>query len=232
MSTSQKIVAYGRVSTAEQGKSGLGLEAQREAIQRFAQQEGLEISEFFEDIQTGKGHDPLSLRPSLTKALEVARKQKCPIVVSKLDRLSRDVAFISQTMARGVLIYVVELGIDQDPFILHMYAALSEKERRMISERTKAALQAKKQRGHLLGNRTNLELARKLGIQSNQQRADGFAQRLLGLILDQQAQGASYGTIANTFNRLGIPAPKGGLWYPTQISRILARQQVCHGQAA
>ena len=151
MSTPITIVAYCRVSTAEQGKSGLGLDAQREAIERFAQQEGLEISEFFEDIQTGKGHDPLSLRPGLAQALEVARKQKCPLVVSKLDRLSRDVAFISQTMARGILIYVAELGIDEDPFILHLYAALSEKERRMISERTKSALQAKKQRGHLLG---------------------------------------------------------------------------------
>jgi DNA invertase Pin-like site-specific DNA recombinase len=218
------------VSTAEQGRSGLGLDAQREAIQRFAQQEGLEISEFFEDIQTGKGHDPLSVRPGLAKALEVAKKQKCPIVVSKLDRLSRDVAFISQTMARGILIYVAELGIDQDPFILHLYAALSEKERRMISERTKAALQVKKQRGHLLGNRTNLDAARKLGIQSNQQRADAYAKRLLSLILDQQAQGASYGSIAQNLNRVGVPAPKGGLWHPTQISRILARQEVRHDQ--
>jgi len=226
------VVAYCRVSTAEQGKSGLGLDAQHDAILRFAQQEGLEISEFFEDIQTGKGHDPLSVRPGLAQALEVARKQKCPIVVSKLDRLSRDVAFISQTMARGPLIYVVELGIDEDPFILHMYAALSEKERRMISERTKAALQAKKQRGQLLGNRTNLDAARKLGIQSNQQRADAFAKRLLSLILDQQARGASYGSIAQNLNRVGVPAPKGGLWHPTQISRILARQEVCHDHQA
>ena len=230
MSTPTTIIAYCRVSTAEQGRSGLGLDAQREAIQRFAQQEGLEISEFFEDIQTGKGHDPLSVRPGLAKALEVAKKQKCPIVVSKLDRLSRDVAFISQTMARGILIYVAELGIDQDPFILHLYAALSEKERRMISERTKAALQVKKQRGHLLGNRTNLDAARKLGIQSNQQRADAYAKRLLSLILDQQAQGASYGSIAQNLNRVGVPAPKGGLWHPTQISRILARQEVRHDQ--
>ncbi len=226
------IVAYCRVSTAEQGRSGLGLEAQREAIQRFAQMHSFLISEFFEDVQTGKGQNPLSMRPGLAAALEMARKKKCPLVVSKLDRLSRDVAFISDLLARGTLMYVVDLGIEADRFNFHLYAALSEKERTLISERTKAALQAKKSRGHTLGNRSNLDEARTIGIQSNQQRANAFAQRMLGVILDHKARGLSYGSIAGRLNDLGIKAPQGGQWYPTQISRILARQEASHGQVA
>ena len=139
------IVTYYRVSTRKQGRSGLGLDAQREAVARFAETEGLEIVAEFTEVETGKGSDALERRPQLAAALAQARKHgKCPVVVAKLDRLSRDVHFVSGLMAHRVPFVVAELGADADPFMLHIWAALAEKERRLISERTKAALAAAK----------------------------------------------------------------------------------------
>ena len=136
-------VGYCRVSTARQGKSGLGLEAQKAAVQCFAQAEGITLIAEYVEIETGKGADALDRRPELSAALAQARKAKCPILVAKLDRLSRDVHFILGLMAHRVPFIVAELGADADPFMLHLYAALAEKERSLISARTKAALAAK-----------------------------------------------------------------------------------------
>lgn len=146
-SMSQCAIAYYRVSTQRQGRSGLGLDAQRNAIARFAEGEGLQILAEFTEVETGKGADALDRRPQLAAALALARQQKCPVLVAKLDRLSRDVAFISGLMAQRVPFIVAELGADADPFMLHLYAALAEKERRLISERTKAALASRKTTG-------------------------------------------------------------------------------------
>src|SRR5258706_10031892 len=140
----QQAVAYYRVSTARQGRSGLGIEAQRAAVRRFAEAEGIELTQEFVEVETGKGADALDRRPQLAAALAAGRAGKCPVIVAKLDRLSRDVAFVAGLMAQRVPFIVAELGRDADPFMLHLYAALAEKERRMISERTKAALQAKR----------------------------------------------------------------------------------------
>jgi DNA invertase Pin-like site-specific DNA recombinase len=135
----KNVIAYERVSTVGQGKSGLGLEAQRNAIERFAAAEGLQIVETFTEIETAKG-DNLARRPQLSAALKAARKLKAPVVVAKLDRLSRDVHFISGLMTEKVPFMVAELGADTDPFMLHIYAALAEKERRLISEGAAARL--------------------------------------------------------------------------------------------
>src|SRR5689334_16048543 len=124
-----QIIAYYRVSTQQQGKSGLGIEAQKQAVTRFVETEGLELAGAYVEIETGKGSDALDRRPQLAAALAHARKVKCPIVVAKLDRLSRDVHFISGLMAQRVPFVVAELGADADPFMLHLYAALAEKER-------------------------------------------------------------------------------------------------------
>jgi DNA invertase Pin-like site-specific DNA recombinase len=125
---SKQIVGYIRVSTAQQGKSGLGLAAQREALAKFAAAECLQIAAEFIEVETGKGSDALDRRPQLAVELAEARKLKCPVLVAKLDRLSRDVHFIS---------IVAELGSDADPFMLHLYAALAEKEPQLISQRTR-----------------------------------------------------------------------------------------------
>src|ERR1700749_577879 len=145
----KNAIAYIRVSTQKQGKSGLGLEAQQALIQRFADQEGFQIAQTFTEVQSGKDDD--TKRPQLNAALEAARKAKTPVIIAKLDRLSRDVHFISGLMKHKVSFIVADLGADTDPFMLHIYAALAEKERRMISDRTKQALKAAKERGVQLG---------------------------------------------------------------------------------
>jgi DNA invertase Pin-like site-specific DNA recombinase len=132
-------VAYIRTSTSRQT---LGLDAQAAALDRFAQAEGFDILATFSEQETGKGADALARRPQLKEALKTAGKHKAPILVAKLDRLSRDVHFISGLMTHKTPFIVAELGADNDTFMLHIYAALAEKERRMISERTKAGLAA------------------------------------------------------------------------------------------
>src|SRR6267154_2260758 len=144
-------IAYTRVSTAQQGKSGLGLEAQQAALVRFAEAEGFDLVQTFEEVETGKGADALNRRPQLAAALKAAKKMKSPIIVAKLDRLSRDVHFISGLMAYKTPLIVAELGADADPFMLHLYAAIAEKERRMISQRTRDALASRKTTGMKLG---------------------------------------------------------------------------------
>jgi DNA invertase Pin-like site-specific DNA recombinase len=145
------IIAYYRVSTQKQGRSGLGLEAQRRAVASFAAAEGFIIIAEFTEVETGKGSDALDRRPELKAALKSAKKAKCEVAVAKLDRLSRDVAFIAGLMSQRVPFIVCALGRSVDPFTLHIYAALAEQERRMISQRTSAGLQAAKARGVKLG---------------------------------------------------------------------------------
>ena len=183
------LVSYIRVSTATQGRSGLGIEAQRAAIERFAQTEGLTIVAEHVEIETGKGSDALDRRPKLREALAEARKAKASIVVAKLDRLSRDVHFISGLMSQRVPFIVAELGAEADPFMLHIYAALAEKERAMISERTTSALARAKDRGVVLGNRTNLAEVAASGGATTRQQADAFAANLMPLIRQLQASG-------------------------------------------
>ena len=147
MSEGKLLVAYLRVSTQAQGKSGLGLDAQRERIARFAEVNGFDVAAEHVEVETGKGSNALAERPELRAALEQAKKLACPVAVAKLDRLSRDVHFISGLMAHRVNFLVAELGPDVPTFMLHIYAAVAQEEQRMISERTKAALKAAKARG-------------------------------------------------------------------------------------
>src|SRR5258705_936001 len=159
----EPVIAYLRVSTQRQQRSGLGIEAQRRAIQQFAASESLVLTAEFVEFETGKGSDALERRPQLAASLAAAKASKCSVVVAKLDRLSRDVAFVTGLMAQRVTFIVAELGRDADPFMLHLYAALAEKERRLISERTKAGLRAKRASGARLGNPTNLHAAGLIG---------------------------------------------------------------------
>src|SRR5215831_16715352 len=140
--TVRPLITYVRVSTSQQGRSGLGIEAQRAALRQFANAEGFEIAREIVEIETGKGVDALDRRPQLKAALAAARKLRCHVAVAKLDRLSRDVHFISGLVAHKVPFLVAELGPDVDPFVLHLFAALAEKERALISTRTRQALSA------------------------------------------------------------------------------------------
>jgi len=148
----RRTIAYYPVSTARQGRSGPGIEAQRAAVLRFAEMEGINLVGERTEIETGKGADALERRPELAAALAEARKARCPVLVAKLDRLSRDVHFISGLMAHRVPFIVAEQGADADPFMLRLYAALAEKERGLISARTRVALAVKKAQGVKLGN--------------------------------------------------------------------------------
>ncbi len=221
----KSAIAYIRVSTQQQGRSGLGMEGQREAIRQFAEREGFELIEEFVEVETGKGADALDRRPKLAAALKRAKKAKAHICVAKLDRLSRDVHFISGLMVERVPFVVAELGPDVDPFVLHLYAALSEKERQMISQRTKSALKAAKARGVKLGNRTNLGEAQTKGAASTKSAADEFARNVWPMIRACAADGMSLRKIADQLNRQGVPTARGGQWQAVQVSAIKKRME-------
>jgi DNA invertase Pin-like site-specific DNA recombinase len=223
-----QAVFYARVSTERQGKSGLGLDAQRDAVTRFAEAEGIEIIGAFTDVETAKGADALDRRPNLKAAMDAAKRAKCPVVVAKLDRLSRDVAFISGLMAQRVPFVVAELGRDCDPFMLHVYAALAEKERRLIAARTKAALQAAKQRGAKLGlanpDRTDASSVSALGAAAVSAEADKHAANVLPLIRSIQAGGAAtLRAVAAELNARGVKTARGGAWHATTVKNLLDR---------
>ena len=168
-----RAIAYLRVSTQRQGRSGLGLEAQREAIARHCHTAGISIAGEYIEIETGKGADAIDRRPQLKAALTAAKRIKAPIIVAKLDRLSRDVAFIAGLMSDRVPFLCCDIP-HADPFLLHIYAAVAEQERRATSERTKAALAAKKAQGVRLGN-PNLAAARAVNLERSQARAAAHA---------------------------------------------------------
>jgi DNA invertase Pin-like site-specific DNA recombinase len=220
----ESAIAYLRVSTQRQQRSGLGIEAQRAAIARFAEAEGLQIIGEFVEAETGKGADALDRRPQLAAALAAARTAKCSVVVSKLDRLSRDVAFVSGLMAQHVPFIVAELGRDADPFMLHLYAALAEKERRLISERTKAALAAKRANGIELGNRRNDAQAAAAGRACQAKAADEFAAGLMPVIEAIRHTGAvTLEAITQALNQRGIRTARGGRWYASSVMNLIER---------
>jgi DNA invertase Pin-like site-specific DNA recombinase len=219
-----KAVAYLRVSTLQQHRSGLGIEAQRAAITRFAEAEGLAIIGEYVEAETGKGADALDRRPQLAAALATARSAKCAVLVSKLDRLSRDVAFVSGLMAQRVPFIVAELGRDADPFMLHLYAALAEKERRLISERTKAALAAKRASGAKLGNPKNLAAAGSIGRQALVAGADAFAAGLLPIVQTLQSSGATtLEALTRGLNERGVRSARGARWHVSSVANLLSR---------
>ena len=181
------------------------------------------LAEFVE-VETGKGADALDRRPKLAEALAKARKAKAPVVVAKLCRLSRDVAFISGLMDKRVPFIVTELGADADPFMLHLYAALAQKERALIAERTKAALAQKKAQGAVLGNRTNLPDAQAKGVAANREAADAFAANVLPIVRQIQAAGATtFRAIATALNDRGVRTARGGAWHDSTVRNLLAR---------
>ena len=185
----------------------MGLEAQRRAIVEFCERESLAVTGEFVDVETGKGADALERRPQLAAALATAKKARCSIVVAKLDRLSRDVAFIAGLMASRVPFIAAELGADADPFMLHLYAALAEKERRMISARTKDALQAAKARG-----------VKAAALER--------AMSLAPLLADMKVRGMSSRAIAAELTSLGVATPSGGRWHAQTVMRALSRAAI------
>jgi DNA invertase Pin-like site-specific DNA recombinase len=221
--TDRTLITYIRVSTSGQGRSGLGIEAQRQALAHFAQADRFDVAREFVEVETGKGADALDRRPQLKAALAAARKLRCHVAVAKLDRLSRDVHFISGLMAHKVPFLVAELGPDVDPFVLHLFAALAEKERALISTRTRQALSAAKARGVTLGN-PRLHMARKSAVDAVKAEADRYATNVLPIIREAQKAGArTLRQIADALNARGIATARGGRWYAQSVANILGR---------
>jgi DNA invertase Pin-like site-specific DNA recombinase len=208
-----QAVGYYRVSTGRQGRSGLGLEAQKAAVAAFAEAEGYELAQEFTEVETGKGADAFERRPELAAALAAARKRRCSIIVAKLDRLSRNVHFIAGLMQERVPFIVAELGNDVDPFILHLFAALAEKERALISRRTKDALAAAKARGVQLGNP---ELAA-----ANRAAARERAEALRPILAELSELSAT--AAAAELNARAVPTPAGGKWHAKTVLRVRQR---------
>jgi DNA invertase Pin-like site-specific DNA recombinase len=209
---STRFIAYYRVSTDRQGRSGLGLEAQRAAVVRYlAGIGGILIAEHTE-VETGRRND----RPELQKAMAACRKHKARLVIAKLDRLSRNVAFIATLMDAGVEFVACD-NPHATRLTLHILAAVAEHEREMISARTKAALQAAKARGVRLGR--NAERLAPANHAAALDRAD----HIKGLLAELNRSGMTTREIAAELTARGIMTPRGGRWHPQTVRRVMER---------
>jgi DNA invertase Pin-like site-specific DNA recombinase len=227
MTSSGAFIAYYRVSTAKQGASGLGLEAQRAAVAAYLNGGDWRIQAEFTDIESGRRSD----RPELERALAAARLHRIPIIVAKVDRLTRSVAFLSRLLEAGADVRFADLPQIEGPtgrFMLQQMAAVAELEAGMISSRTKAALAAAKARGKKLGGNRGAKLSTKVQAAGRAvviERADKRASDLSSTITEIQSTGAaSLRSIAAILNDRGIPTARGaGHWSAVQVSRVLAR---------
>ena len=211
-----KFVAYYRVSTARQGQSGLGLDAQQEAVTRYLNGGSWDLIESFTEIETGKGANALAMRPQLKAALDYARKHKATLVIAKLDRLSRNVAFIAALMDAKVDFVAVD-NPHATRLTLHILAAVAEHEREMISQRTKSALASAKAKGRVLGAN-----GRTLAVRNRAEAVERIAP-MAGRLMALRGQGLSLRRIATTLNDEGVASPGGGSWHPTNVQRAMER---------
>jgi DNA invertase Pin-like site-specific DNA recombinase len=215
------FVSYLRVSTARQGASGLGLEAQRAAVAAHLSGGDWTLLREIVEVESGKRND----RPALAEALRLCRQKKATLVIAKLDRLARNVHFISGLMESGVEFLAVDMP-SANRFVVHILAAVAEQEAEAISKRTKAALAAAKERGTVLGGRrVSAERFSEIGAVGRQtfsaQAAKGRAQ-LLPVIMEIQGQGiTTLRAIAAELNDREVDAPRGGQWSAVQVQRVL-----------
>jgi DNA invertase Pin-like site-specific DNA recombinase len=213
-----KFVAYFRVSTDKQGRSGLGLEAQREAVLTYLDGGRWSLVQEFVEVESGKRND----RPELAAALAACKKHKARLIIAKLDRLSRNLAFIATLMDSGVEFIAVD-NPHANKLTVHILAAVAQHEREMIGQRTRDALQAAKARGKKLGN-PKLADARKLAVHGNKLSAARYAANVLPVIREIQASGVkSLRGVARALAARGIATARGGAWTPVQVSDILRR---------
>jgi len=231
----KQAIGYVRVSTKEQGDSKLGLEAQRKAIEEFATTHGYELLTTHEEVASGGSG--LDERKVLRQALSQAKKLKCFILISKLDRLSREVSLVSSLMTQRVPFVCCDLGDSVDPFVLHIYAAFAESERKRNSDRTKAALKAIRHNieangYHIskagnkidkLGNHNNLHLGSAKGRAAVKAYANEFAHKHKPSIERMRAQGMTLQAIARELNDQGVPTQRNGTWTATSVSNLIKR---------
>jgi DNA invertase Pin-like site-specific DNA recombinase len=234
----QSAIGYLRVSTREQGRSGVGLAAQRRDIEVFGQREEFAVRSWHQDVQTGAGADALILRPGLAAALKEARTARLPLIVSRLDRLSRNVHFISGLMEHRVHFIVAALGRDCDQFVLHIYASLAEQERKLISERCKAAAAELKRKGKLFGfqnlSKSKQQRIRSLGkaarAKAALERAEAYRMHIEWALRQKGLHGRriSFNAAAERLNERNLPGPYGGTWTGTQVQTMAIRLGIYH----
>lgn len=215
----EKFVIYRRVSTKRQGDSGLGLEAQDRDIQIFLESYAevpFEVLGTFTDVESGSKAD----RAQLREAMDLARREGAALLVSKLDRISRSVAFIAGLLEDKRLGLRVASMPYADKFQLHIYAALAEQEREFISRRTKAALAEAKARGTVLGGLRDGTAQRNAAARA---KADDFAAKVMPTIRVRKAAGATLAAIADELNALGVTTARGGAWHPSTVRNVLLR---------
>ena len=225
-----KFVAYYRVSTARQGKSGLGLDAQKAAVASYVLGKGGEVAAEFIEAESGKNND----RPELQKALAEAKQVGAVLLIAKLDRLARNVAFISNLLEGGVEVTAADMP-EANRFMLHVMAAVAEHEGQAISERTKAALAAAKARGVKLGwampeRKQDQKRASARSAAVRKAKADTFAANILPVIRSLQEQGLSLRDVAQALNDRGVKTARGGQWYATTVRNIIVAEN--HAEAA
>src|SRR5580704_3906198 len=231
-------VGYLRVSTREQGRSGLGLEAQRRDVEAFGGREGFRIKSWHQDIQTGAGKDALLMRPELAAALKEARALRCPLIVSRLDRLSRNVHFIAGLMEHKVHFMIAQFGRDVDHFTLHIYASIAEQERKMISERVRAATLIAMSRGRKFGlqlrpkswQRKVSALGRAALIQEANDRAQAYRVYIEWALKQPGRDGRpiSFRGAAIRLNERNVQTPLGGTWRGHHIQRMARSLRLEH----
>lgn len=208
-----QYIAYYRVSTVRQGVSGLGLDAQRSATAQFVMSSGGNLQKEYTEVESGK----IKNRPKLDSAINECRRTGATLLIAKLDRLARNVAFIANLLERGVKFVAVDMP-NADRFMLHVYAAMAEEEGRRISERTKSALASAKARGVELG--CNGKVLAQRNKHDARMFALGIESTLRWLI---EGEGASFKLAAERMNNLGISTPRGGRWYATSVYRTWKR---------
>ncbi|QPK64007.1 recombinase family protein [Methylomonas sp. LL1] len=215
-----KFIAYYRVSTQKQGQSGLGLEAQQQAVMSYLNGGQWDLAQEFTEVETGKGSDAMNKRPQLKAAIDAAKKQKATLIIAKLDRLARNVHFVSGLMESKVRFVACDMP-EANELTIHIMAAFAEHEAKRISQRTKDALAIAKTRGVVLGAAGAANL--KPNIEQRQQAADEFANKLKGIIEGMKGLGLSQRAMCDELNQLGIKTARGGAWSLVQLQRVRAR---------
>ena len=213
-----KVVSYLRVSTGKQLKSGLGLEAQREKVAQYVAGAGAVLLKEFQEAETGKGANALDKRPQLKAAIKFAKDNKAVLVIAKLDRLARNVHFVSGLLETGVQFKCCDFP-EADKTMIHIYAVMAEHEGRRISERIKDAFAAKKARGGVLGNPDSLKPFN--GVRAAF--AAEFAKTVYPVIQAFQQQDLPQRAIVQRLNDAGIKTANGGEWGLIQLQRVIAR---------
>jgi DNA invertase Pin-like site-specific DNA recombinase len=216
---SDQFVTYFRVSTARQGASGLGLDAQRQTVSQYLAGCSKTVLVEFLEVETGKGSNALEKRPELRKALDLCKRSGATLLIAKLDRLARNVHFVSGLMESKVKFVACDLP-EANQLTIHIMAAFAEHEARRISERTRDALAAAKARGVVLGATGAANLKRH--TRQRQAAAEAFKARLMPLLNGFAAQGLTRRAMVVQLNELGIKAPRGGIWSLGQVQRIFS----------